>query len=122
MDNLELAWETFEFHSASIAELEEEYLDNLKKVKVLTNKQIPATSLEKSRLFKKMNACCNKLINSYTKHIDSIDELIALYNEANIIPIERDTDTELFNELKNTNATLIEEMKAYKDKLPDILS
>ena len=122
MDNLELAWETFEFHSSSISELEEEHIKNLKKVKILINKQVPATKWEKLKLLNKMIACCNKLINGYSKHIDSIDELIRLHNEIEVIPIERETDIQLFNELKSVSATLSEEMKVYKVKLSDILS
>lgn len=122
MDNLELAWETFEFHYSSISELEEEHIKNLKKVKILINKQVPATKWEKLKLRNKMIACCNKLINGYSKHIDSINELIRLHNEVDVIPIERETDIQLFNELKNTSATLSEEIKTYKNKLSDILS
>jgi hypothetical protein len=122
MDNLELAWETFEFHSGNIMELEEEYERMLRKAKTLLAKQVPATKWEKSNMRDDMIALCNKLISSYGKHIDCIGELIHLHNEAESIPIERETDVQLFNELKNVSATLSEEMKLYKDHLSDIFS
>lgn len=122
MDNLELTWQTFEFHSANIMELEEEYEQTLKKAKILLSKQVPATKWEKLDMKNKMIALCNKLISSYGKHIDCIGELIHLHNEAESIPIERETDVQLFNELKNVSATLSEEMRVYKDHLSDIFS
>lgn len=122
MDNLELAWQTFEFHSSAIADLELEHTLNLKNLKILASKQVPATKWEKLDLSNKIIACCNKLINSYAKHIDSIDQLIHLHNEVEDIPIERETDIQLFNELKSVSATLLEETKRHKEEIPDILS
>jgi len=122
MDNLELAWQTFEFHSLAIAELEEQHLSNLKKLKILTNKQVPATKIEKLNLRDKITACCNKLINSYSKHIACLNELIILHDTVHNIPVERETDVQLFNELKSVSATLLEEMKRHKEEIPDILS
>ena len=122
MDNLELAWQTFEFHSSAIADLELEHTLNLKNLKILVSKQVPATKWEKLDLSNKIIACCNKLINSYAKHIDSIDQLIHLHNEVEDIPIERETDIQLFNELKSVSATLLEETKRHKEEIPNILS
>jgi len=122
MDNLELTWQTFEFHSGNIMELEEEYEQMLKKANILLKKQVPATKWEKLDMKNKMIALCNKLISSYGKHIDCISELIHLHNEVEDIPIERETDIKLFNELKDVSATLAEEMKVYKSNLSDLLS
>lgn len=126
MDNLELTWQTFEFHSGNIMELEEEYEQILKKTNTLLRKQVPATKWEKSDMKNKIIALCNKLISSYSKHIACINDLIALYkyNLLNgiVIPEERNTDIELFNELKDVSATLAEEMKVYKSDLSDLLS
>jgi hypothetical protein len=126
MDNLELNWQTFEFHSANIMELEEKYEKNLKKTNILLRKQVPATKWEKLEMRNKMISLCNKLISSYGKHIDCINDLIALYkyNEINGIPIpeERNADIQLFNELKSVSATLAEEMRVYKQKLSNLLS
>jgi hypothetical protein len=122
MDNLELAWQTFEFHSSTIADLEEQHLSNLKKLKIFTNKQVPATKREKLNLRNKITACCNKLINSYSKHIACLNELIILHDTVHSIPVERETDIQLFNDLKSVSATLLEEMKRYKEEVSDILS
>ena len=122
MDDLELAWQTFEFHSERIADLEFNYAELLKRKKILLNKQVPATKWEKLDLKNEMIACCNKLINAYNKHIDSIDDLICLHNEVETVPIERETDIKLFNELKNVSATLCEEMKVYKITISEIFS
>jgi hypothetical protein len=126
MDNLELAWQTFEFHSGNIMGLEGKYEENLKKINILLSKQVPATKWEKLDSKNKTTSLCNKLINSYAKHIDCINDLIALYKYNRLngigIPEERNTDIELFYELKNVSATLAEEMRVYKDNLSDILS
>lgn len=125
MHDLDLAWETFDFHSESIAELEANHLDNLNKLNILLNKQVPATRWEKVDLVNKILACCDKLQSTYIKSNHSINDLIKIYNEKrkhNIpIPIEHKTDIQFFNELKNVNATLIEEMKVYKSKIREVL-
>jgi len=81
---------------------------------------------QKIEMRNKMISLCNKLISSYGKHIDCINDLIALYkyNEINGIPIpeERNADIQLFNELKSVSATLAEEMRVYKQKLSNLLS
>lgn len=121
MDNLELTWETYEFHTNCIAELEEEHIDNLKNVETLLNKTTPVTNIQKLKLRKKAVACCNKLISAYKKHLDCIDELIKIHSSECDIPTEREADIQLFNELKNVSATLMEEMNIYREKLSDIL-
>lgn len=125
MDKLNLAWDTFDFHSKNNSELEEEYLSLLKKLKILLNKQIPATRWEKLDYVNKMTACCNKLTASYIKHIHCLDELIKIYKHRNLngipIPVEHITDIQFFNELKSINATLLEEIKVYQKSLPEIL-
>ena len=122
MNNLELTWQTFEFHSANIMELEGEYEQMLKKTNILLSKQVPATKWEKLDMKNKTIALCNKLISSYSKHIDCINELIDLHNEVENIPLERETDIDLFNELKDVSIALAGEMKFYKSNLADIFS
>jgi len=125
MDKLNLAWDTFDFHSKNNSELEEEYLSLLKKINILLNKQVPATRWEKLSAVNKMIACCNKLSASYIKHIHCLDELIKIHQHRTLhgipIPVEHITDIQFFNELKSISATLLEEIKVYKKKLPEIL-
>ncbi len=125
MCDLELAWKTFDFHSENIAKLEDQHLNNLTKLNTLLKKQVPATRHQKVNLVNKIIACCNKLESSYLKHTHCLDELIKIYEYRNLhgiaIPVEHITDIQFFNELKSVNATLIEEIKVYKKKLPEIL-
>ena len=96
-------------------------MNNSKKVETLLNKTASVTNMQKLKLRNKAVACCNKLINAYKKHLDCIDELIKIHSSECDIPEERETDIQLFNELKSVSATLMEEMNIYREKLSDIL-
>ena len=39
MDQLELTWETYEFHAKELAKYEELHLSNMKKLKIFKNKK-----------------------------------------------------------------------------------
>lgn len=125
MCDIELAWKTFDFHSENISKLEEDHLNNINKLNVLLKKQVPATKWQKLDLVNKIIACCNKLESSYLKHTHCLEELIKIYKHRNLngisIPAKHHTDIDFFNELKNINATLIEEMKVYKSKVTEVL-
>lgn len=98
MHNLELVWETFEFHVAS--------------------------SINNELLFSKYptKACIKKLINDYQKQNNTLDELINIHKEYSLhgipIPKEREVPLMYLNELKNTNATLIAQLQQRISNFP----
>lgn len=122
MDDLELAWQTYEFHGSKIYDLEQLHLSNLKKLKIFKTKRIAPTESEKEKMARVMNRCCDNLIVHYNKQINSIKDLIQLYS-SNSESIEfKDINVDFLNELINVTATLMEEMRTYKSEIKDLLS
>lgn len=122
MDDLELAWQTYEFHSVKIYDLEQLHLSNLKKLKIFKEKRVAPTELEKEKIVRAITRCCDDLIVHYNKQINSIKDLIQLYN-SNSQSIEfQDINVDFLNELINVTATLMEEMRTYKSEIKDLLS
>jgi len=122
MDQLELAWETYEFHSIELTKYEELHLSNMKKLKIFKNKKVPPTEAQKARLSKVMLRCCDNLIVHYKKQINSIKDLINIYRSDVKIPESRETDIQFLNELIMVTATLMEEMNLYKSEINEFLN
>lgn len=122
MDDLELAWQTYEFHSEEIHKFEELHLSNLKKLKIFKQKKVAPTEGQKERLSKLMLRCCDNLIVNYKKQIDSIKHLIKIYESDLEISESRETDVQFLNELIMITATLMEEMNRYKSEIKEFLS
>ena len=122
MDQLELAWQTYEFHAKELAKYEELQISNMKKFKIFKNKKVPPTEAQKARLSKVMLRCCDNLIVHYKKQIDSIKELTGIYSSEEEIPESRETDIQFLNELIIITATLMEEMNLYKSEINEFLN
>jgi hypothetical protein len=122
MDQLELAWETYEFHSIELTKYEELHLSNMKKLKIFKNKKVPPTEAQKARLSKVMLRCCDNLIVHYKKQIDSIKDLINIYRSDVKIPESRETDIQFLNELIMVTATLMEEINLYRSEINEFLN
>lgn len=122
MDDLELAWQTYEFHGEEIQKFEELHLSNLKKLKILKQKKVAPTDAQKERLSRLMLRCCDNLILNYKKQIDSIKHLIKIYESDLEISESRETDIQFLNELIMITATLMEEMNRYKSEIKEFLS
>jgi len=122
MDDLELAWQTYEFHSSKIYDLEQLHLSNLKKIKIFKQKRIAPTESEKEKMVRAITRCCDNLIVHYKKQINSIKDLIKIY-KSNGDELELSiTDVDFLNELIDVTATLMEEMNKYKLEIKDLLS
>ena len=133
MLGFELAWETFEFHSASTISEEiklTNYLTDLNKS--LDKKELVSTQEGYDKLIKRTNNILKKIIessnivvNTYIKQNSSLEDLIIIYRDHSLhgvpIPPEREVPTRYLLELKNTNATLIEEIKVQTEKYKGLL-
>ena len=68
----------------------------------------------------------NKLLVGYKKQLDAINQLTEIYKYRKLngipIPEERDMDIQLFFQLKNVTATLIEEHKILRSEINEVLS
>ena len=113
MYDLELVWKTFEFHISS--SINNELLFSKYESKV-RNK-----AFDKA-LAPKIKSCIKRLINDYQKQNNTLDELIKIHKEYSLhgipIPKEREVPLMYLNELKNTNATLIEQLRQRISNFP----
>jgi len=125
INELELTWQTFEFHSAQIHKLEGKHLVRIEKVNKLLNKKEFISKPVKMFIKTEVLAKCRELQTSYQKHIQCLDDLINLYkyHELNgkVIPVERETDVRLFAELKEVSSALSIELSAYQLKISRLL-
>ena len=120
MEDLELSWQTFEFHTASSINLELS-LNKYSKLYV-ENKKNGAikywNTIKLNNLLDKVIRNCNLLINDYRKQNKCLDELIEIYKYYSLhgvaIPVEREVSVKYLHDLKNTNATLIEQLERKK--------
>lgn len=133
MQDLELAWETFEFHSASTISEEIKLTNHLTDLnKSLDKKELASTQEGYDKLIKRTNNILKKIIessniivNTYIKQNSSLEDLIIIYRDYSLhgvpIPLEREVPSRYLLELKNTNATLIEEIKVQTEKYKRLL-
>lgn len=120
MDDLELTWQTYEFHSSKIYELEELHLSNLKKLKIFKQKRVAPTESQKDKMIRLMIRCCDDLIVHYKKQINSVKDLVKLYESDIDISEYRNTDTDFLNELISVTATLMQEMLKYRSEIKNL--
>ena len=124
MDKLELIWETFEFHTMNLSDLEVQHLNDIKKYQALKKTLNPS---QKYRIYlrKKLIKNFNKLIYEYNKYIFCIEDIISIhhYRELNGIPISQAREIPLTQmyELKNVTATQCEQVKAWKKEVLEVL-
>ncbi|MAV65079.1 MAG: hypothetical protein CMG00_07815 [Candidatus Marinimicrobia bacterium] len=133
MEDLELAWQTFDFHITSSINKELELVKYVEKFKGNVAKISDGVTKDSERrlvvrnisLFKKLSNCTDLLINDYRKQNMILQELIDLnkHCSANGIPIppEREVPIMYLNELKNTNATLIQQLKVQIEEFKSLL-
>lgn len=133
MQDLELAWETFEFHNTSIINEEVEltnYLFDLnnsldKEDLISTQEGYKKLTRQRNNIVNKIIKSSNILINTYVKQNASLEDLIIIYRDHSLhgvpIPPEREVPTRYLLELKNTNATLIEQIKVQREKYKSLL-
>jgi len=114
MEDLELSWQTFEFHTASSMNLE---LSLAKYSELYVTKKKEGVS-STDKLLNKIIECCDLLINDYKKQNICLSELVEIYKYYSLhgftVPVEREIPIRYLNELKNTNATLVEQLERKK--------
>lgn len=121
MDDLELAWQTYDFHTNSLYELEEKHRSVIEYYRKFVAKNLNPSQTKKTYVRNKVNKSFNMIINAYNKQLTAIDDLIVLHNSGVDIPAERDTDPQLLYQLKNITATLVEEVKIVRRDINEVL-
>ena len=125
MDRLELAWQTYEFHTNIIYDFEIEHDLNLNSLRNFISTDLNPKHLKKVFFRKKINKSFNRLLVLYKKQMDAVSDLIEIYKDYkanNIsIPKERKTKIQLLYDLKNITATLIEQSKFSQREINEVL-
>jgi hypothetical protein len=122
MENLELAWDTFNFYASEVAGQEAIHINNMNNAKLFINKNKKPTRGQKKRLKSKCLSTISLLLVLYNKQMASLDDLIKLHSDFVDIPEEFEIDVAHLVSLKNITATLIHELSHYKNQLDDLLS
>tara|TARA_B100000902_G_C27317569_1_gene922313 strand:+ start:669 stop:1073 length:405 start_codon:yes stop_codon:yes gene_type:complete len=133
MQDLELAWETFEFHVASIINIElklTSYIDKLnqsldKDESILTQEGRKQLKIQRYDIINNIIKCSNFAINDYIKQNASLDDIIKIHKYFSLhgvpVPVEREVPMQYLFELKNENETLLEEIKVQREKFKTLL-
>lgn len=114
MNNLKLSWETFDFLTINIAELEARHLNNVDTIQNFFTQNKSPTREQKKRLKSKLDTCLDSLLVLYVKQVQCIDDLLELNNSNIDIPEEQEIDLETLATLRDVTATLLEQMKLAK--------
>lgn len=121
MDKLKLAWETYEFYTNEIYKSEEVHINTLKTLKRFVNENLNPKKYQRVRVKNKCKESCDKLTLLYHKQIQSIDDLISIYQDYVDIPPEYHTDIEYLLTLRNITSTLMNEINQYKIQIENML-
>ena len=122
IDKLELAWETYEFYTAEIVKCETTHTNTLKTLKRFVNENPNPKRYQRKRVKNKAQESCSKLNLLYNKQVESLNDLIEIYNTRVDIPPEREIDIEYLISLKNITVTLMHQMNHYKNQIEDLLN
>jgi hypothetical protein len=133
MQDIELAWETFEFHVASVINTELELTSHIDKLNKsfdeddssLTQEDLNKLQDQRFDIINNIIECTDYAINDYIKQNTSLDYIIEIHKNYSLhgvaIPVEREVPMQYLFELKNQNATLLEELKVQKEKFKTLL-
>jgi len=121
MDELELAWQTYDFHTSMIYDLEQDHQELISRLNKLFSINLDPSKTKKLFLKKKINKSFNHLLLMYKKQIDAISDLIKIYKSDMLIPKEREMNVRYLFDLKNVTATMIEEFKVHRKEINELL-
>lgn len=121
MDNLELAWQTYDFHTEMATEFEDKHTNLIERYRNFIIKNLNPSQSQKKWLLNRLNKSFNRILNTYVKQMDAITDLIDLYNSGIEIPEERKVENQSFYSLLNVTATLSKEMKIHRKEINEIL-
>ena len=125
IENLEIIWDTFDFHTKKLGDLELRIVDAFDEVNVFLKNNLNPTQKQKLKARRSIDDCCEKSIASYIKQIHAIDDLINFYKhfeeESISIPAHREIKLSFLNELRSTTIDLMSVVSLYKDQITEIL-
>ena len=121
MDKFELAWDTYDFHTAIACELEGKHGLLVDSYHRFLENNLNPSQAKKTYIRNKLNKSFNLILSAYKKQLDSIDDLIKYYKADKDISNVRELDPQLLFDLKNTTSTLVEELKVFRGQINEVL-
>lgn len=125
IENLEMLWDTFDFHTEQLGELESKIVDAFNELHIFLENNLNPTQKEKLEARRLIDDCCDKSIACYKKQVHAINELFTLYfafRKKNIsVPIHRKVKLNFLVQLRSTTLDLMSVMSLYKDRVTEIL-
>jgi hypothetical protein len=121
MDEFELAWDTYYFHTAIAYEREDEHRLLVDSYHAFLENNLNPSQAKKTYIRNKLNKSFNLMLSTYKKQLDSIDDLIKYYKADKDISNVRELDPQLLFDLKNTTSTLVEELKVFRREINEVL-
>lgn len=125
MDQLELAWDTYDFHTAMLNDFEKKHESIIKYYEDFIGKNLNPSQTKKTYVRNRLNKSFSSLLSVYVKQLSAIDDLIKVYQNYKLnnvpLPEGREIDPQLFLSLKSITATLMEEMKISRRQMNEVL-
>lgn len=121
MNQLELAWQTYDFHTFTLYDLEESHQSTIKSYKRFLGKDSNPSEIKKKYMRNKLNKSFSIMLTTYNKQLKAIDDLTQLYKSDIDIPIEREFDLRLFAELKDITIAIVKEIEGFRAEVNEFL-
>ena len=114
MDDLSLAWDTFEFHDQNIMKSEALHYKNIKKFREIRDKKLNLSKVDTKKFLDEMLKSMDALSINYQKQLSSLRDLVKIHSSGIKIPNHRQVEISSLLALCNSISTLLAELNLYK--------
>ena len=114
MDNLSLAWDTFEFHDQNIMKSEVLHYENLKKFRQIRDEKLKLSKDDVKRFLDQMLKSMDVLCIDYQKQLSSLRDLVKIHSSGIEIPNHRQVEISSLLALCGSISTLLAELNLYR--------
>jgi hypothetical protein len=114
MDNLSLAWDTFEFHDQNIMKSEALHYENLKKFRQIRDEKLKLSKDDVKKFLDQMLKSMDVLCIDYQKQLSSLRDLVKIHSSGIEIPNHRQVEMSSLLALCSSISTLLAELNLYK--------
>lgn len=125
LENLEVLWKTYDFHTSQIATFESIIEEDLSHLRLFLKEDLNPTQKQKSEARDVISHDCDQCLMSYKKQIHVIEELIEAYRyflENGVsVPEEREARVSCLEELRDATAELMEGVSDCKAQVQEML-
>jgi hypothetical protein len=114
MNDLELAWQTYEFYTSELGQCEQVHHLTLRNLKKFVKENPNPKRYQRKRVLSKCAESCSRLNVLYKKQVDALSDLIEIHSNLVDIPLERQVGVDYLVTLKNVTKTIMLEIEEYK--------